>query len=74
MEKRGPVFNHGAMNLQTTCIMCVQYIGGSSVHQGNIMSILGHVGGTMGALRCSFSTWRDIVSTLQDVQYIGGIS
>ena len=25
-RKKGPLFNHGAMNLQTTCIMCVQYI------------------------------------------------
>ena len=36
----GPLFNHGATNLQTACIKRVQYIGGCSLHQGDIMSIL----------------------------------
>ena len=26
-DKRGPLFNHGPMNLQTTCLMGVQYTG-----------------------------------------------
>ena len=66
------------------CIMCVQYIGGCSVHQqcsvhrGDIMSTLGGYHEYIG--RCSvhwidtMSTSGDIMSTLEDVQYIGGIS
>ena len=40
-KKSVPLFNNGAMNLQTTC-MYVQ-IGESSVHQGNIMSTSGDI-------------------------------
>ena len=44
-----------------TCIMCVQYIGGCSVHRG----VFSTSGDTM-------STSGDIMSTSGDVQYIGG--
>ena len=64
------------MNIKPPCIMCVQYtrgvhyIGGCSVHWGNIMStsgVLNTLEGTMSA-----SARRDIMNTLGDVQYIGG--
>ena len=48
----------------------VHYIGGCSVHWGNIMSTLGVLStleGTMSALGRG-----DIMNTLGDVQYIGG--
>ena len=46
------------------CIMCVQYIGGCSVHRGDTMSTLGDIMSTSG----DFSTSEGYH------EYIGGIS
>ena len=44
-------------------IMCVQYIGGYSIHRGDqTMSTSGDIMSSSG----------DVMSTLADVQYIGG--
>ena len=57
--------------------MCVQYIGGCSVHRwcsvhkGDIMSTFGGYHEYIGGI--SWVHWRDIMSTSGDVQYIGGI-
>ena len=63
--------------------MCVQYIGGCSVHRGNIMMHVGEyhecIGGCsvhwgmFSTLGDTMSTLGDIMSTLGDVQYIGDI-
>ena len=62
----------------------VQYIGGCSVHWGNIMSTSGGVkyiggyhdcigeGNLMNTLGDIMSTLGDTMSTLRDVQYIRG--
>ena len=56
--------------------MCVQYIGGvhyiggCSVHWGNIMSTSGVLSTLEGTM--SPSGRGDIINTLGDVQYIGG--
>ena len=52
------------------CIMCVQYIGGCSVHRG----VFSTSGDTMSTSGDTMSTSGDIMSTSGDVQYIGGIS
>ena len=62
---------------KTPCIMCVQYIGGCSVHRG-AFSTSGeyhdYIGGCSVHRRDTMSTSGDIMSTSGDVQYIGGIS
>ena len=58
------------VQLESPCIMCVQYIGGCSVHRG-MFSRLGEYHEYIGDI---MSTSGDIMSTLGDVQYIGGIS
>ena len=62
------VNNYGKFSAQchvgrSPCIMCVQYIGGCSVHRG----VFSTSGDTM-------STSGDTMSTSGDVQYIGGCS
>ena len=57
------------------CIMCVQYIGGCSVHRGDTMSTSGDIMSTSGGYHeyiggCSVHR-RDTMSTSGDVQYIG---
>ena len=58
--------------------MCVQYIGGCSVHRGDIMSTSGgyheYIGGYHEYIGGYHDEWGDTMSTLGDVQYIGGIS
>ena len=55
-----------------------EYIGGCSVHRGDIMMNVGgyheYIGGCSVHRRDTMSTSGDIVSTSGDVQYIGGIS
>ena len=75
--------NNMTTSPQPPCIMCVQYIGGCSVprgcsvHRGDIMSTLGGYYEYIG--RCSvhrgdiMMNVGDTMSTLGDVQYIGGI-
>ena len=53
------------------CIMCVQYIGGCSVHRG-VLSTSGEYHEYIGGI--SWVHRGDIMSTSGDVQYIGGIS
>ena len=58
----------------TPCIMCVQYIGGCSVHRGcpvhrgDIMSTLGDIQ-YIGDIMMNVG---DTMSTSGDLQYIGG--
>ena len=56
-----PMCNSSGFVAFTPCIICVQYIGGCSVHRGDTMSTSGDI----------MSTSRDIMSTSGDVQYIG---
>ena len=74
--------NQGAK--KSPCIMCVQYIGGCSVHQGgpvhrgDSMSTLGgyheYIGGCSVHQRDTMST-SGVFSTLEGYhEYIGGIS
>ena len=72
-----------AMLQVSSCIMCVQYIGGCSVHRG-VFSTSGDTMSTSGGYHeyirgyheyiggCSVHQ-RDTMSTSGDVQYIGGI-
>ena len=69
--------------LQPPCIMCVQYIGGCSVHRGvfstsgDTMSTSGDTMSTLGGYHeyiggISWCMWGDIMSTSGDIQYIEG--
>ena len=55
-----------------------EYIGGCSVHRGDIIMNVGgyheYIGGCSVHRRDTMSTSGDIMSTSGDVQYIGGIS
>ena len=55
-----------------------EYIRGCSVHRGDIMMNVGgyheYIEGCSVHWRDTMSTSGDIMSTLGDVQYIGGIS
>ena len=55
-----------------------EYIGGCSVHRGDIMMNVGgyheYIGGCSVHRRDTVSTSGDIMSTSEDVQDIGGIS
>ena len=46
------------------CVMCVQYIGGCSIHRG-MFSTSGGIG--------TMSTWGGYHEYIKGVQYIGGI-
>ena len=59
------------------CIMCVQYIGGCSVHRGVFSTSGGYheyIGGVQYIGGIPWVHRGDIMSTSGDVQYIGGIS
>ena len=57
--------------------MCVQYIGGCSVHRGDTMSTSGgyheYIGGCSVHRGDIMMNVGDTMSTSGDVQYIGGI-
>ena len=61
----------------SSCIMCVQYIGGCSVHWVDAMSALEgyheYIGGCSVHRGDIMMHVGDIMSTPGDVQYIGGI-
>ena len=60
----------------TPCIMCVQYIGGCSVHRGVFSTSGGYheyIGGCSVHRGDIMMNVGDTMSTSGDVQYIGGI-
>ena len=65
------------LTCESPCIMCVQYIGGCSVHRRDIMSTLGgyreYIRGCSVHRGDIMMNMGDTMSTSGDVQYIGGI-
>ena len=71
-QKSEPPFHLQQLEGQqvSPCIMCVQYIGGCSVHWGDIMSTSRGYHEYIGDIMMNVG---DTMSTSEDVQYIGGM-